>query len=245
MTFITLMQRQGTSRAGQNPWYETPNGKKCESMRRTGKRKLSIHRGREAMIHCASPFHLKTSFAGFYLRDCFLSVLRNLALICLCGFSAPLAADRSELHQQIDDTIQSLASPDPAERQRAVSLLLAAPIIFRENMHKALKDEARVIANSLPQQLDEYTTFEAIIVTDDYTLLRYIVHLEPGRLVEESKNELKNYLHRQSLMNSCRSPGSVLLSLLFGKSVYLDYRYATGVPIFTLSISWEDCENMP
>lgn len=114
-------------------------------------------------------------------------------------------------------------------------------------MHKSLKEEARVIANSLPQQIDEYTTLETIFVTEDYTILRYTVHLEPGTLDEESKQEINGYLHRQSLMNSCRSPGSgsVSLSLLFGKSVYLDYRYATGAPLYTFSISWEDCENMP
>jgi hypothetical protein len=197
------------------------------------------------MILLRSLFLLKPSFAGFSLIEGFLWVLRSLALTCIFGFNAPLAADRSELHQQIDKAIQSLASPDPAERQQAVELLLTAPPIFRENMHKALKEEAQVIANSLPQHLDEYTTFEAIFVTEDYTILRYMVHLEPGTLDEESKQELKDYLHRQSLMNSCRSPGSVSLSLLFGKSVYLDYRYSTGVPLFTFSISWEDCENMP
>jgi len=172
-------------------------------------------------------------------------VLRSLALACLFGFNVSLAADRGELHQQIDKAVASLASSDSAERQRAVRFLLAAPPIFRENMHKALKEEARVIANSLPQQIDEDTTFESIFVTEDYTVLRYMVHRELGTLDEESKQELKEYLHRQSLMNSCRSSGSVSLSLLFGKSVYLDYRYATGAPLFTLSISWKDCENIP
>jgi len=111
--------------------------------------------------------------------------LLRFAIHSYVGSMTANAADlgeRSELHERIDQAILSLGSSDSGLRQQAADFLLAAPPVFRSNMEDAYMKEAAGVAKSLPQQIDEYTTFQSLFVSADATYVGYTVHFNKNDL---------------------------------------------------------------
>ena len=152
--------------------------------------------------------------------------------------------ERSELHTRIEEAIVSLASADDARRQRAVAFLLSTPPVFRQTIDRAYRKEAEAIAKSLPQQIDAYTTADALVITDDTTLFLYTVDFGDHAISTASLNELIETSHDMTVRQHCTEGDYVLLNMLFGRDLVRKYQDRTGAFLFKTRISWSDCENL-
>lgn len=104
--------------------------------------------------------------------------------------------------------------------------------------------EAAGVAKSLPQQIDEYTTFQTFFVSEDATYVGYTVHFNKNDLSVADSANISNTLSEQAVVQICREGGTVLLSMLFGKDFVRAYSYSSGEPFFKIRVSWEDCQEL-
>jgi hypothetical protein len=151
------------------------------------------------------------------------------------------ASNAENLHDQITAAIEGLASEDASTKDEAVRFLLAAPPEFRESTDAQQRAEAESLAKSLPQQIDAYTTAQAVLVTASEIQANYTIHYDKGSLSEKESRDFNHYLTQQTKKQVCGTPGSALLSLLYGKDLIRSYYYQTGEPFFTVRVTWDDC----
>lgn len=151
------------------------------------------------------------------------------------------ASNAENLHDQITNAILGLASEDASTKNESMRFLLAAPPEFRENMDAQYRAEAKNLAESLPQQIDAYTTVQGVLVTASETQMNYTIHYNEGSLSEKEVQDFNHYLTAQAKKQVCGTPGSALLSLLYGKDLVRNYYYQTGEPILAVRVTWDDC----
>jgi len=163
-------------------------------------------------------------------------------LLLICLFVLPATESKSEdLHDQIINAIIGLASKDARTKEESIRFLLAAPPEFRKNINAQYRAEAENLAKSLPQQIDAYTTAQGVLVTTSELQLNYAILYDKASLNEEEVKDLQYHLTDQAKKQVCSTPGSVLLSLLYGKDLVRNYYYQTGEPFLSIRVSWDDC----
>lgn len=146
------------------------------------------------------------------------------------------------LHDQITEAIIGLASEDVAVKQRAIDFLQSAPPEFRENMESQYRSEAQALAQSLPQQIDALTTIQSVFVTNSEMQITYTLHFNSGEYPDSDLQAIKSNLTDQTRTEVCHIPGSVLLSLLYGKDFVRNYFYSDGNLLHSVRVSWKDCK---
>lgn len=134
-----------------------------------------------------------------------------------------------------------LASEDASTKDESIRFLLAAPPEFRDSMDAQYRAEAKSLAESLPQQIDAYTTAQGVLVTKSEMQLNYAIHYDKGSFSEKEIQDFNHYLTAQTKKQVCETPGSALLSLLYGKDLVRNYYYQTGEPFLTVRVTWNDC----
>jgi hypothetical protein len=85
----------------------------------------------------------------------------------------------------------------------------------------------------------------SVLVTKDTTLFVYTVHLDKETLPPDTAIGIKSALRDQGISQICRTPGTVLLSMLFGKDVLRSYKYENGELFFKVRVTWADCGTAP
>jgi hypothetical protein len=150
--------------------------------------------------------------------------------------------ERTALHEKVEQAIVSLGSPDSTSREEAATFLLTAPPVFRRNIEAIYKNEVDATAESLPKQIDEYTTLQSVFVTADATHISYRVHFDDHALSSDEQKDLSDSLRDQAVLQTCGDGGTVLLSMLFGKDVVRTYSYSDGQMFFQTRVSWGDCQ---
>ncbi|WP_200376731.1 hypothetical protein [Thiocystis violacea] len=151
------------------------------------------------------------------------------------------ASNAENLHGQITNAILGLASENASTKNESIRFLLAAPPEFRENMDAQYRAEAKNLAESLPQKIDAYTTAQGVLVTASETQMTYTIHYNEGSFSEKEVQDFSHYLTAQANKQVCGTPGSTLLSLLYGKDLVRNYYYQTGEPFLAVRVTWDDC----
>lgn len=158
----------------------------------------------------------------------------------LCfGISSVCVAE--DFHERIDAAIEAIASTDTARREEAAELLLTAPTTFRQQLVVDYKRQAGTLANSLPQQIDEYTTIDAVLVTDNSIHFNYSVSFDENTLTSEERRNMHNLLTSKNVTQICSNPGAALY-LLYSNEIIRSYSFFDGAFFFETRVSWRDCQ---